>query len=377
MTEIYVTYPPIVLAKKLIDDGAIGDVLGLRINYISSPKGGWKVEAHTYEQQVRIASRGFGLETFDHGHHEWATAWYLMGEVERVTAWIDTLNGVVDGPATAMWKCRGGKKYGVIDFMFAPDLHIPSKYYSNDEVYQIIGSKGVILINRGTGDMMDRPPVSLFDGQKWTHFEDVESDWGMGFVHSTHNFVNAVLGKEKPLLTGEEGREVLRFALAVMKSAQLRREVYLDEFDRPWPWFYSLTRRLRERKDSVVRPKKQSRFGGRLARYAPQAHGLTLALKDRFDAKAAGNWEILIALHLKGEGGVGDEQFAIEVKNGMIDVRPGESPVNADLTLRIGAGVWAALLLGKKRIELAILQGLIKYEGTVEKALPLRDAFHI
>ncbi|HNT89376.1 MAG TPA: Gfo/Idh/MocA family oxidoreductase, partial [Candidatus Hydrogenedentes bacterium] len=229
VTEIYVTYPPIAFAKKLIDDGAIGEPVGMRINYIASPKGGWRVEAHTYEQQVRIAAQGFGLETFDHGHHEWAAAWYLLGEAERVAAWIDSLNGVVDGPATAMWKCRGNKRYGVIDFMFAPDLHIPTKYYSNDELYQIVGSKGVIFINRGTGEMMDRPPVSLFDGHKWTHFEDVAGDWGLGFVHSTHNFIRAVRGVERPLLTADEGREVLRFALAVMKAARLRREVYLDE----------------------------------------------------------------------------------------------------------------------------------------------------
>ena len=377
VTEIYVTYPPIAFAKKLIDDGVIGDVLGLRINYIASPNGGWKVDAHTHEQQVRIASRGFGLETFDHGHHEWATAWYLMGEAERVTAWIDTLNGIVDGPATAMWKCRGGKQYGVIDFMFAPDLTVPSKYYSNDEVYQVIGSKGVILINRGTGDMTDRPPVSLFDGARWTHFEDVETDWGLGFVYSARNFVNAVLGREQPLLTAENGREVLRFALAVTQSARLRREVYVDELERRLPWLYSTRRRLRERRDCVVRPKKSPRFAGRLRKYAPQAHALTLGLKDRFDAKAAGNWEIVIALQLNGEGVQPDEQFVIEVKGGEIRVGAGETAAVPDLTLRIGAGVWAAMLLGKKRIEMAILQGLVKYEGTVEKALPLRDAFHI
>lgn len=377
VTEIYVTYPPIALAKKLIDDGAIGEPLGMRINYIASPKGGWKVEAHTYEQQVRIAAQGFGLETFDHGHHEWATAWYLLGEVERVAAWIDTLNGVVDGPATAMWKCRGNKRYGVIDFMFAPDLHIPSKYYSNDEIYQIIGSKGVIFINRGTGDMMDRPPVSLFDGHRWTHFEDVPGDWGLGFVNATHNFVHAIQGVEKPLLTCEDGREVLRFALAMMKAARVRREVYLDELEHPFPFLYSHWRRLRERRDCVVRPKSVSRRGAKLAKYAPQAHDLTLALKNRFDAAAAGEWSCLLALHLTGEGGAADERFAIDIREGRIDVRPGEWPSGADLTLHIPAGVWAAMLLGKKRIEMAIIQGLIKYEGTVEKALPLRAAFKI
>ncbi len=379
VTELYVTYPPIVLAKQLIDEGAIGEPLGMRINYIASPKGGWEVGAQTYEQQVRVAAQGFGLETFDHGHHEWATAWFLLGEAERVSAWIDTLNGVVDGPATVMWKGRDNKRYGVCDFMFSPDLVVPSKYYSNDEIYQVIGSKGFLMINRGTGEMMDRPPVSVFDGDKWTHYEDVNGDWGQGFVDSTHNFVNAILGNAEPLLTGDEGREILRFGLAVTKSAITRKEVYLDELDHPFPWLYNWRRWRKERKDCVVRPRSrlEKLFAGKTAQYAPKAHDLTMGLPERFDGEAAGEWDCSIALELIGEGSVVTENFGIAVSGGKLEVTPGVFPESADLKLHIAAGVWAALLLGKKRIEAAVFQGLIKYEGEVEKALPLRSAFKI
>jgi predicted dehydrogenase len=379
VTEIYVTYPPIVLAKRLMDEGAIGEPLGMRINYISSPKGGWEVSAQTYEQQVRIAGRGLGLETFDHGHHEWATAWRLLGEAERVSAWVDTLNGVVDGPATVMWKCRGNKRYGVCDFMFAPELHIPSKYYSNDEIYQIIGSKGVIMINRGTGEMMDRPPVSLFDGDKWTHFNDVASDWAEGFIGSARNFIAAIQGREPPLLTGDEGREVLRFGLAVAHSAGKRREVYLDELDHPFPAWYSWRRRRRERGDCIVGPRRRSwsLFADRTGKYAPLARNLTLKMPERFDSAAAGEWECSIALELLAEHGVATERFTLAVQDGKLTVTPDEWPEHPDLTLHLRAGVWAALLLGRKRIETAIFQGLIKYEGKVEQALPLRNAFHL
>lgn len=379
LTEIYLTYPPIAFARRLIDEGRIGEPLGLRINYIASPIGGWEVPAQTYEQQVRIAGKGFGFETFDHGHHEWATAWYLLGEAERVSAWIDTLNGVVDGPATVMWKGRDNKRYGVADFMFAPDLRIPTKYYSNDELYQVIGSKGVIMINRGTGEMMDRPPVSLFDGDRWTHFEDVPGDWALGFTGATQNFIDAIQGQAKPLLSGEEGREILRFALAITASASKRREVYLDELDHPLPFLYNLRRRLRERKDCIVGPRRKSwnPFAGKLEKYAPQAHDLTLRLPDRFDAAAAGEWECSMALELIGEAGVATECFGLAVQGGQLTVTPGVFPEDADLKLHIKAGVWAAVLLGKKRIEMAIFQGLLKYEGKVEMALPLRAAFRI
>jgi hypothetical protein len=40
-------------------------------------------------------------------------------------------------------------------------------------------------------------------------------------------------------------------------------------------------------------------------------------------------------------------------------------------------GVWAAILLKKKRIEIAVLQGKLRYSGKVEEALKLRSAFGI
>lgn len=378
ITEIYLQFPPIAMAKQLLEDGAIGEPLGLRINYISSPKGGWHVPARTYEQQVRIAALGLGLETFDHGHHEWATAWYLLGEAERVSAWIDTLNGVVDGPATVMWKGRNNKRYGVCDFMFAPDMPIPSKYYSNDEMYQLVGSKGIIMINRGTGELHDRPPLSLFDGAKWTHFPDLAGDWAQGFIGAGRNFIAAIEEKEQPLLSMEQGSEVLRFAMAVTLSARKRREVFLDELERPFPWCYNRWRRWREGRDCVVRPQRRTGwFSGGLAKYAPQAAELTLRLPERFDPAAAGEWECVIGLMLTGENGVGDASFALTVRQGRLEVTAGSMPENPDLRLTVRAGVWAALLLGKKRIETAIMQGMIQYSGDVEKALPLRAAFKI
>jgi len=47
------------------------------------------------------------------------------------------------------------------------------------------------------------------------------------------------------------------------------------------------------------------------------------------------------------------------------------------MTLKIKAGTWAAVLLGKKRIETALLQGKLKLEGQAEQALKLRRAFGI
>lgn len=380
VTEIYVTYPPIVLARKLIDEGAIGEPAGMHMKYIGSPIGGWYVPPSTYEQQLRIASRGFGLETFDHGHHEWATGWYLLGEVERVCAWVDSAHGMLDLPAVLMWKGREGKRYGVCDYMFAEDLPIPSKYYSNDEWFEVTGSRGIVQVNRGTGELLDRPPVSLFTADGWRHFEDVRADWAEGFIASTHNFIGAILGREAPRLSGTEACEVLRFALAIMMSARKRREVYLDEIEAPFPWFRTWRRRLRERKEVIVGPRPRRLFaglGGGTEKYASKARELTESLDQRFDAQSAGDWNCVVGLALTGEGGVAGQDFGITVREGRLEVTSGALPEDADVTLRMPAGTWAAILLGKKRLEVALFQGKIKHEGRGEEALRMRKALGI
>ena len=46
----------------------------------------------------------------------------LLGESERVTAWIDSCDGVVDCPTVVMWKYRDRPLYGVADLVHAAKL---------------------------------------------------------------------------------------------------------------------------------------------------------------------------------------------------------------------------------------------------------------
>jgi len=379
VTECYVAYPPIRLARSIIEAGEIGEPVGMRIKYICSPHGGWDVPASTYAHQLSKAAEGYGMETFDHGHHEWAAAWYLLGEVERVSAWIDSVDGLIDCPATIMWKCRNGKRYGVCDFMYASQMEMPTDYYPNDEWFEINGSRGILLVNRGTGHIQEGPAVSVFSGGKWRHIGNVASDWAEGFIGSTRNFIGAIEGEEKPLLTGAEGREILRFSLAIGRSAALRREVYLDELDAPFPALLAWRRRRAEREKAIVGRRRKSLFKrqGSLARYAHLAGSLTENLAERFDPDQARDWNCTVGLHLTPEGGAEEHKFGIRVADGALEIVRGSLPDNAVLTLRMSAGTWAAILLGKKRLETALLTGQIKYEGRAEEGLKLRAAFKI
>jgi predicted dehydrogenase len=227
VTDNYLFYPPIVLAKEMIDNGDIGTPTNLRMKLISSGSGGWEVPDSAWEWRVHEAVQGRGFQTFDHGHHLWATAWFLLGDIERVVSWIDSADGVVDSPAVIMWKYEGAAKYGMCEYCYSSDLHIPSKYYANDEWIEITGSRGMIVIHRCTGQILDGPAVSVFDSKGWRRYEDIDSDWGAGFIGATGNFIGAIRGKEDPLLSGPQGKEILKISLAIQESSTLRKELII------------------------------------------------------------------------------------------------------------------------------------------------------
>jgi predicted dehydrogenase len=251
--ENYIFYPPLQKAKELIDSGAIGEPINLRIKFISGSRGGWEIDPRTWEWRMQENIEGRGMQTFDHGHHMWCVAWYLMGDIDRVSAWIDSADGIVDCPANIIWKYKGGIKYGSCDYTHCWEMNMPSDYYANDEWFEITGSKGIILVNRATGKLRTGPVLSHFNGTRWNHYDDLDSDWAAGFRNATFNFISAIKGREAPLLTGEEAREILKIALAIIKSSQERREVFIDELEHPDPDAYARDRRDREIREAKNR----------------------------------------------------------------------------------------------------------------------------
>jgi predicted dehydrogenase len=379
VTDNYVFYPPIVAAKRLIAEGAVGKPTNLRIKMIGGGAGGWEVPAAAWDWRLAENAAGRGLQTFDHGHHLWTTAWYLLGDIERVSAWIDSADGIVDSPATVMWKYRGGVCYGMCEYAYAAQMHIPSRYYANDEWIEVTGSRGILQIRRCTGDICGGPGLRRFDGHAWTDYPEVATDWAEGFVGATQNFIAAIRGEQAPLLSGREGREILRLTLAIAKSARARREVYVDELDARLPWLYT-RRRIRGEKGAAKAGRGLAArlgLGARDASLASQAAALTAGLGERFDPAAVKGWNAVVGLHLTAEGGAAEMRFHLTLRDGQARIEAGDWPDAADLVIRVPAGTWAAILLGKKRIETALLQGRLKLTGKAEYGLKLRAAFNL
>ncbi len=378
ISDNYLFYPPIVLAKKMIDQGEIGTPTNLRIKMISGGSGGWDVPASSWAWRTAEMNEGRGFQVFDHGHHLWATAWFLLGDIERVTSWIDSLDGIVDSPAVIMWKYRDGIKYGMCEYAFAQDMSIPSKYYANDEWIEITGTKGILVINRCTGNIYEGPVLSHFDGSKWMSYENIESDWGQGFVGATYNFIDSIKGDAEPLLSGEQGREILKTTLAIIKSSQERREVYVAEMDKAFPHLYT-RRRIKAEKRKVAGNSRFSfsGFGRKDAAFAPKARELTEKLIDRFNPDLAGDWQCTIGLKLLPQGSVEEASYVLSIDQGTMSITEGEIPDSADMILKTPAGTWASLLLGKRAFETAFLTGKLKIDGQAQLGLKMKEILEL
>ena len=223
--ENFIFYPPVVQAKSLIDEGAIGEPLTIRIK--SNPgrsETAWDVPAASRAWRQDVDQIGGGPLVLDDGHHKFALAWYFMGPAEEVHAWIGHTTApdgfVFDAPSMVSFRFPGNR-YGNLEIVYSPELDIVTEHYAQDDRIEITGTRGVIWINRGHGQLgPDVVPVQLFRDGALTDYRDVETGWETSFVYSTRHCIEALRNGRQPQLSGKEGRDILRFAFAAEESAR-------------------------------------------------------------------------------------------------------------------------------------------------------------
>ncbi|MDP6707234.1 MAG: Gfo/Idh/MocA family oxidoreductase [Alphaproteobacteria bacterium] len=231
--ENFLFYPPVVKAKELIGAGAIGEPLTIRIKANKGdPAYAWQVPASATAWRQDASRSGGSPLTFDDGHHKFALAWHFMGQAEEVHAWIGetrTDDGLVlDCPSLISFRFPGGR-LGNLEIVYSKDLQVLTRHYAMDDRIEITGSRGVLWVTRGHGRLGDAAPVILYADGETRAYSDLETGWETSFVHSTRHFIEALRAGSPPKLTGAEGREILRFALAAQASAREGRAVRLGE----------------------------------------------------------------------------------------------------------------------------------------------------
>ncbi len=220
-TENFLYYPPIVKARELIRDGAVGEVSMVRIRTLNGSVEGIHLPvmegAMTWRQD---SSRNPGGALYDDGWHKVSTAIWWGGEVERVSALVtkrqDFLN---EFPSVATWKYAGADRLGVIEYARAEEMPMRTRHYPADEFMEVIGSKGVLWVTRCTGEMLDLPPVVLHLGDKSVSYQ-VPMDWIDGFNGAAADFVDGILEDRQPMMDARFSEEALRTILAMYRSSE-------------------------------------------------------------------------------------------------------------------------------------------------------------
>jgi predicted dehydrogenase len=232
--ENFVFYEPAVRAKQMVVDGVIGNPQMIRIHVSTGKsKNGWKVPLDAWAWRFNEKTSGGGELLFDHGYHMFSIAYHIMGEVERVTAWIDRSPAAptvyIDAPATVMFKFKAPRRYGVLDVAHTPEMTINSLYYADDDRVEIIGEKGIIFINRYTARTVDLPELMLFKDGNTTAIPLSGVEWHDSFIACTRHLVEVLQKGGSPRLDGPTGKAVLQFTLAAQYSARSRKEVRPEE----------------------------------------------------------------------------------------------------------------------------------------------------
>jgi hypothetical protein len=363
----------------MIQEGYIGSPSSISITLIAGGKGGWPVPPSAWAWRLKEFAEGRGMQTFDHGHHLWSTARFLLGPIEKVSAWIGTTASVIDSPAAIVWKYRDREAFGLCEYVYGQEIEIPSRYYANDEWIQVSGSAGLVRINRCTGNLQDGPSVSLYSKDGWRHF-DIPSDWKLGFVGSAWNFVKAIRGEEKPSLSFSEAMEILSIDLAIARSAQTGREVLLGPEGAP---VSPLKAFLRKREDlraakAAKKALAKTEAPGKSEESSRQAVQLTRVLPSRLPASTVLNEDFEIGLELNGAAySGGTKLMSIIIRGGGVYVDEDKLPSCPSLVIKVQACVWASILSGKQQIESAYLRGKLKLTGSIETALNLKQLFRL
>ncbi|PYM96636.1 MAG: hypothetical protein DME04_01420 [Candidatus Rokuibacteriota bacterium] len=227
VTENFLYYPPIVKAKELLDAGVIGEpslvrIHTTRVQHITGQVMDVDPDAMVWR---RDRGRNPGGPLYDDGVHKYATAAYWIGEIGEISAIV--IHGadiIMEAPAAAMWRFKGRDCLGIIDYTYAPEMTIRSRYYRADEFFEIHGSRGIIWVTRCTGEMLDLPAVVVIRGAE-TVSHQVETDWRLGFDGAAADFVDGLLGGRQPRQDVQEATRILQVPLAIYEAARTGRAV--------------------------------------------------------------------------------------------------------------------------------------------------------
>lgn len=213
--------PKYVRAKKLVDEGALGTAFLVKQ---------WEEHYGPHSAWFYDVNRSGGGVMLDMGCHSIEYARWVFGKqpVKSVYAQLGTyVHGdktIGEDHAVVIVEYEGGQ-IGLAENSWAKPGGV-------DDRAEIYGTKGHTRADLLRGNALTTysdvgygyatEKMDTTTGWTFTMFEEI---WNYGFPQEMQHFVNCVLGKEEPIETGEDGREVLKIILAAYQSAGEGRKI--------------------------------------------------------------------------------------------------------------------------------------------------------
>lgn len=234
--ENFIFYPPLVKLKAIVESGEIGEPVGLYMKMTGTGVGGWEVPIESWIWQLEQTAAGRGILMFDDGWHKFSVARWLFGDVEEVQAMVGSTRAhpdydvFMDAPSAVMWRHTNGVQ-GVFEINLAPDMVMPSSYYTNDERFEVTGRKGFVRVNHCTSRGLQAPSLEVYRDGELRQYHALDDDWGASFRDQTRHALGVFRTGEGDLLwNGEDARKVLAFNLAAIEAGGTHATVNVDEF---------------------------------------------------------------------------------------------------------------------------------------------------
>jgi predicted dehydrogenase len=256
ISECFYHYPPLVEAKRLIAEGAIGTPSMVRIKtVVGDTDSAFQAALDPAGYEWRFDSRSPGGHLFDDMVHKYATALWLFPErIRSVQAVVRKGPLFFESPMAAIFEYDRDDLVGTMEVSHAPKMKLRTRYYGADEVFEIQGSDGFLWVTRATGEMLDLPPLYWHrsDGTS-VGFSNLDADWATGFKLSSRAFVDGLLEGTQPEMNGQRAIEVLQLCFAVYQASATRSPVdpaSIDGAVSP-PWWPKTQRELLQDADRL------------------------------------------------------------------------------------------------------------------------------
>jgi predicted dehydrogenase len=230
VSECFVHYPPLVQAKKLIADGAIGKPIGIRIRTVvgqtdSKFQAALRPEGYGW----RLDKRSPGGHLFDDMVHKYAMAlWLVDQDIVSVQA-VVRRRDIFFEPCAVIFEYEDPGLLGTMEVQYARDMWMRSGYFGADEFFEVQGDEGFLWVTRATGEMLDLAPVVLYQGKDnariFTEYDGLDADWATGFRRSSAHFVDALRSGSPAAMSAAEAAKVLQLCFAVYQASDTRRPV--------------------------------------------------------------------------------------------------------------------------------------------------------